>query len=416
LLALRSRADHVRERIDAWTLLKANVQLSAKFSRQVEQYKQLAEKYAALVRSAQTRNDGSLMRVLAAWALRKNASAFALVGADGQISATNAAFLALDRGDPCGEPWRKVGLEGASPSGYADLRRLASAEAQHQLHTDPTPRVSQYVRGSQMVIVSVERSPSPDSGYALVMIRDVTDLAEARALKAAMEAKFVAQENVRTLGGLAMGIVHDLNNVIGSLAMRFDVLQRDPVVRAVQERNLQLMSHIIRSCTARIRTLHSVARTPDPACATFDVRDVVLSAVEILESGFLHGSENREVVRIQVDLPTMPAVLGAADELRHVIINLLVNARDAMPKGGTVTISGTFDGAAVRVFVDDEGPGIPPEHLERIFEPFFTTKGAAGTGVGLAMAKDVLARIGGSIGAHNRESGGARFELRFVTA
>ena len=139
------------------------------------------------------------------------------------------------------------------------------------------------------------------------MVRDVTDLAEARALTAAMEAKFVAQENVRTLGGLAMGIIHDLNNVIGSLVMRFDLLQRDPIVRAAQSRNLELMSQIIRSCTARIRTLHSVARTPDTACATFDVRDVVLSAVEILSSGFLHGSGSHDVVRIQVDLPAMPA-------------------------------------------------------------------------------------------------------------
>jgi len=59
---------------------------------------------------------------------------------------------------------------------------------------------------------------------------------------------------------------------------------------------------------------------------------------------------------------------------------------------------------------------LPPEHLERIFGPFFTTKGAGGTGVGLAMAKEVLARIGGSIAAHNRASGGARFELRFVAS
>jgi hypothetical protein len=92
----------------------------------------------------------------------------------------------------------------------------------------------------------------------------------------------------------------------------------------------------------------------------------------------------------------------------------LVNAREAMAKGGTITIRGFQSGASVGVAFEDDGPGIPPENLERIFEPFFTTKGAHGTGVGLAMAKEVLEKFGGSIRAQNLPSGGASFELRFV--
>jgi signal transduction histidine kinase len=176
------------------------------------------------------------------------------------------------------------------------------------------------------------------------------------------------------------------------------------------------MGEIIHSCTTRVRTLHSLVRPPSSVAASVDLIEVVTSAVEIIESGFLHGSASHDLVQVRTDLPPLPKVKGSADELRHVFINLLVNAREAMVAGGTITIRGSHADHSVVVSFEDEGPGVPPDLLDRIFEPFFTTKGADGTGMGLAMARETLEKWGGSIHAHNLPSGGASFELRFVEA
>ena len=118
-------------------------------------------------------------------------------------------------------------------------------------------------------------------------------------------------------------------------------------------------------------------------------------------------------MRIEADAPLLPPVNGVASDLRYVFINLLLNARDAMPDGGVICVRGTDAGGKVVVTVEDEGTGIPPEHLHSIFRPFFTTKGNQGTGLGLSMAYGVMARAGGSITAANRPKRGAVITLTF---
>src|SRR5690349_2939852 len=106
-----------------------------------------------------------------------------------------------------------------------------------------------------------------------------------------MEERLVQQEKVRNMGTLAMGIVHDLNNVLGSLVMRFDVLQRDAAAGPARTKNVDLMGQILRSLTARVRSLHALVRAPTVTTEVVDLGEIVGSAVEIVESGFLNGSE-----------------------------------------------------------------------------------------------------------------------------
>src|SRR5439155_21164274 len=121
-------------------------------------------------------------------------------------------------------------------------------------------------------------------------------------------------------------------------------------------------------------------------------------------------------IRIQTALPELPRVPGIVSDLRHVIVNLLLNARDAMPRGGTIRMTAEHQGKRVVLKVLDEGSGIPGDDLTKIFDPFFTTKGKHGTGLGLSMARGVLARLGGDITAENRSEGGACFTLSFPIA
>ena len=105
--------------------------------------------------------------------------------------------------------------------------------------------------------------------------------------------------------------------------------------------------------------------------------------------------------------------MGVRDTLVNVMINLVVNARDAMPEGGVVRIVGDSNASAVLLAVEDQGTGIPAQVLPRMFRPFFSTKRDRGMGMGLSIARQVMRQLGGNITAANRPEGGARFELQF---
>jgi len=117
--------------------------------------------------------------------------------------------------------------------------------------------------------------------------------------------------------------------------------------------------------------------------------------------------------------PGLPAVMGDFNQLQQCLINLIFNAVDAMPAGGTLTLIGAVDPKkqAVVITVKDTGPGIPPEHLEDIFEPFFTTKSEGhGLGLGLSTVYGIVERHQGTVEARNADEGGAVFVITLPIA
>ena len=118
-------------------------------------------------------------------------------------------------------------------------------------------------------------------------------------------------------------------------------------------------------------------------------------------------------MKVEIALARLPRIRANPGDLRRVFVNLLENARAAMPRGGTVRVVGGMEAGAVRVDVTDEGRGIPTQNLERIFEPMFTAKGNGGTGLGLAIVRAVMERLDGSVTAANGPEGGAVFTLVF---
>jgi len=125
----------------------------------------------------------------------------------------------------------------------------------------------------------------------------------------------------------------------------------------------------------------------------------------------------RYVARLEVEVPAqLPPVRAVRRRLAQVLLNLLVNAGDALEEhgrsGSTVRVTGRREGARVVLLVEDNGPGFPPEVLSRLFEPFFTTKGPEkGTGLGLALSRELVEQFGGTLVAANRPEGGARLRL-----
>ena len=115
--------------------------------------------------------------------------------------------------------------------------------------------------------------------------------------------------------------------------------------------------------------------------------------------------------------PDLAPVYGNAGRLQQVFMNLIVNARDAMPFGGELTLVTETENSTVRAEVCDDGVGIPPEHLHRIFDPFFTTKSTSrGTGLGLAVSYGIIREHSGTIQVESRVGKGTTFRLEFPTS
>jgi signal transduction histidine kinase len=158
-----------------------------------------------------------------------------------------------------------------------------------------------------------------------------------------------------------------------------------------------------------------MARSGRLVLGPVNLESILEKAIAVLRMELRHtGPAVRVAIKVAKDLPP---VLGTTPELSHLFINLLRNARDAMPGGGIIRVTAQASSSFVQVVVSDQGHGLSAEVQRRLFEPFFTTKGRAGTGLGLWLASNTLRRIGGSIGGVNLEGGvGAAFTVELPIA
>jgi CheY-like chemotaxis protein len=176
------------------------------------------------------------------------------------------------------------------------------------------------------------------------------------------------------------------------------------------------MERLLKDAAERVRRLQDFGRRRvGRQVGPIQLDAVIREAIEMVRAQVEERTSFAGVpIRIETGLGSPTYISGASTaELRHMFINLVLNARDAMPKGGTIHIGLEQGEMGAVVKVSDDGMGIPQENLGRIFEPFFSTKGALGTGLGLSTAHALMAEIGGQIAAANRPEGGAVFTLVF---
>jgi len=258
------------------------------------------------------------------------------------------------------------------------------------------------------------------NGTVLVIVDDVTAIARTEAELAQARHGLRRRETLLAMGEIAAGVAHDLGNTLCALQVRAALAAREPDLSAGQREHLIWVRSGLRDSLAMLTRVQESLRgtTRERPARRVELADVVRHAVELAETSFAEPSAKR--VDILVQLPTFPPVWGIGADLRQMFVNLLLNARDAMPRGGVIRIGGQVSTSAGRrrvvVKVEDEGTGVPPAIRHRIFDPFFTTKGEDGTGIGLSMARDLMIRIGGRISVANRPRGGAVFTLRFLPA
>jgi signal transduction histidine kinase len=228
-----------------------------------------------------------------------------------------------------------------------------------------------------------------------------------------MRDELFRNERLRSIGEMASGLAHDLRNSLSAATMRLRL------VRAKAPENLRpdidALARSITAATERVQGIQDfVTERPREQLQPIDLVKLLHDAIEMVD--FLIQKTPTALggmIKLESRIPpALPSVRAFPNQLKHVISNLLINARDAMPEGGTLVLEVIDTPSSVEIAVMDDGVGIDPEVMAKIFDPFFTTK-QFGNGLGLSMARDVMTRVGGSIEAENRSPRGATFKLKF---
>ena len=215
-------------------------------------------------------------------------------------------------------------------------------------------------------------------------------------------------QRLETMGCLAGGIAHDVNNQLASIVGQIN-LGRDllPEGHPAAQR-LDKAEHAADRCAVLVKSLLSFTHQVRPQLGSMDLNTLVVDTAALLER-VLGG-----LIRIELSLaPGLPPILGNAVQLEQVLLNLAVNSRDAMPQGGRLMLSTELAGTGrVLLRVRDTGTGIPEDVRPRIFEPFFTTKAVGkGSGLGLATVFTIVKAHGGSIEVASQPSQGTEFRI-----
>lgn len=257
-----------------------------------------------------------------------------------------------------------------------------------------------------------DRTGQPTS--ILVVNTDITQ-------KKQLEAQFLRAQRLESVGTLASGIAHDLNNVLTPILMSVQLLkikfpepQHQPL--------LKMLESNVKRGSALIKQVLSFARGVEGKKVTLQVKHLILEIEQIVRETFPKS------IKFSSDIdPNLWTVSGDATQLHQVLMNLVVNALDAMPNGGTLKTTAkniyiddnypklhidAQGGAYITIAIADTGTGIAPETLTRIFEPFFTTKSiGAGTGLGLSTVLGIVKSHGGFIQVYSEVEQGTEFQI-----
>ncbi len=237
----------------------------------------------------------------------------------------------------------------------------------------------------------------------VMLIRDITETR-----KRTEEQLETERLNAFTL--LAAGVAHELGNPLNSLTIHLQLLERrlrklGPKADGMKE-HLDVATGEIKRLDFIISQFLAAIRPTQPQLQRVQLRDLIEESVRFLKPELDHAKVKAKL-DLRSDLPAMPLDAG---QMKQAIYNLVRNAAQAMPKGGTLTISGTFTDYEVRLSFDDTGKGISAEQMGKLFQPFSTTR-QTGTGLGLLIVRRIIREHGGEIDIESREGVGTRVSL-----
>ena len=315
----------------------------------------------------------------------------------------------------------------ASLQTWSDYVKSAKGEYSHELRVQHRDGTIRFVHLRSALMRSDDGSPTGFVGS----VEDITERKRAdddlrqsnnrlrdalKDLKAA-QGRAVQQERLRALGTMASGIAHDFNNALTAILGFSELLTHRPECledKAKTLRYLQMINTAAQDAGNVVNRLREFYRQREEGevFASVDLNQLVDQAVALTQPKWKNQAEARGLgIQVATELGEVPPVVGNAAELREALTNLILNAVDAMPNGGAITLRTRSDSAHVTLEVADTGIGMTEEVRRRCLEPFFTTKGDHGTGLGLSMVYGIIQRHGGTIDIQTTLGKGTAFIL-----
>lgn len=213
-------------------------------------------------------------------------------------------------------------------------------------------------------------------------------------------------DRLSALGELSAGLAHEIRNPLGSIEGAVKILGRTSLPDDTRQEFTGLASREVGRLNGLLTNFLEFARPHPPRRAAADIYLLFESVVKL-------ASETGSMANVSIHFERgaeLPPVLIDQEQIKQVLLNLIINAVQAMPNGGQVSLRADWDGESICVEVEDEGAGIPPEDLERVFDPFFTTR-SHGTGLGLPIAYQIVSQHGGHIAARPNTGRGMTFAV-----
>ena len=251
-------------------------------------------------------------------------------------------------------------------------------------------------------------------------LREVnTELEKALADLKNTQQQVIQQERLRALGQMASGIAHDFNNALMPVTGFAELLLASPAILDDKKKTISYLE-IIRTAAgdathivARLREFYRTNENSD-VFVQVDIKRLAQQAITLTQPKWKNQAQaSGAEIRMVGELEDVPSILGDESALREVLTNLIFNAVDAMPRGGTLTLRTCRAGEQGVIEVSDTGLGMSEEVRERCMEPFFSTKGERGTGLGLAMVFGIVQRHEGKIDIRTQAGNGTTFSIRF---
>jgi PAS domain S-box-containing protein len=262
-----------------------------------------------------------------------------------------------------------------------------------------------------LLTLSPLRGPHNTLAGLSAICKDVTEERQLRE-------QVLQAEKLRMVGEMAAGIAHNFNNVLTTILTRAQILALQGTDSSALQRGLNLIAQAASDGATIVRRLQQLARGSGTSeVAALDVNAVVQEVVETTQPVW-HDHARREgrPVDVSLELTSLPQIVGRAAELREVLTNLLLNAVEAMPQGGQLTLRSWAEGQEVCVSVSDTGIGMTTEVQRQLFDPFFTTKGVHGTGLGLSVSQALIKAQHGTLTVDSRPGRGTTFVIRLPVA
>jgi PAS domain S-box-containing protein len=373
--------------------------------RERELLEMLSESLALAIRNSRLYGEVAETKQSLEQLIRSAGDAIIAVDRDGKIRDWNPAaegIFRLTRGQALGRPLATLLPE----EPYAAARAALSRE-QRVIPFDVTATREDGRALSLAVTLSSLTGRDGTLEGMLAIVRDTTAQKE-------MEAQMHQSEKLTALGQMAGGIAHDFNNLLQAILGYAQLMGKNPSNVDVVRRGLDVIEKAATGGAETVRRIQKFARLrPEEAFVALDLDQVIRDALAITQPRWEEKTIRGGVpLDLALELGAVPVVMGRPAELNEVVTNLILNAIDAMPEGGTLRLrTRRQDDRHVVFTVTDTGIGMTDEIRTRIFDPFFTTKGEEGTGLGLPVSYSIVKRHGGEMRVESRPGGGTTFTV-----